>query len=768
MRTLYPVIRPQAEALSEHTSRSFPLVYLAGWFGLLGFMVLAVALMRRQVDLFLYFGLMAVSVSSWVLFNQDSLIKPYTGLPPRSWSYFDLIGIYLSGACLISFLSIVAQSKSRLIRFVFWMNWGMALTVALASAFAGIHAWYLLPLLHIAVFPSLLALIPLIIWSAVHRNTEARVLMIGSLAIALSSIHDIIRYSSNFKSPLTTMIPFGGLVMLMAMLMILIRRYQAERDAAFQTQARLLADIQGLNAQLQVHVEEVEALVEEKTREIGSILSHIQQGIFMLTGPDLKIHAEYSQHLETVLDTQELAYQSFESIFLNRCRMGADQRSRIKAALETSLGEEIFNFEVNAANLPQELVFIHDQGEKILELSWSPIADENNLTDKILITARDVTSLRQLQLTARRNQEEMQILQIILSAKPERFARFLDSSLQMLARAGQALGHAQSRDIQSAFRDLHTVKGNARTFELNELASMIHDVEMILQQSLLASAGPKDQNFTLMMEPIQAKIEGYKNLFDKSTQLNSGTDRAAVGRQELEQLFQDKSAAIADRLRRFEELLLPQIFTPADAFLRDIGQGLGELASNLGKLAPELAIESHGIYLTQAAVDLFSDCLGHLLRNALDHGIESPSDRLTAGKSPKGRLFLQCRPEGEELGIYLRDDGHGLHLQKIRQRALDRGLMQADEVLTEARVEQLIFSSGFSTKNEASIISGRGVGLDAVRAALEHHGGTIRMRFTSRDEVQGAWLFHFEMFLPAVSFIEIPNPGPSSVTQQAS
>jgi chemotaxis protein histidine kinase CheA len=84
-------------------------------------------------------------------------------------------------------------------------------------------------------------------------------------------------------------------------------------------------------------------------------------------------------------------------------------------------------------------------------------------------------------------------------------------------------------------------------------------------------------------------------------------------------------------------------------------------------------------------------------------------------------------------------------------------LLQAHETLTESKLETLLFSPGFSTKSEASIISGRGVGLDAVRSALESEKGRIHLRLTEKDEDKGTWHFHFEMTLPASTFITGPK-----------
>jgi HPt (histidine-containing phosphotransfer) domain-containing protein len=765
LRTLYPVIRPHADALSSHTSQSFPLIYIAGWFGLLGTMVLAVAFLRRQFDLFLYFGLMAISVSSWILFNQDSVVKPYTGLPPRSWSYFDLIGIYLSGACLISFLSIIAQSKSRLIRFVFWMNWGMAATVAAVSGLGGIHGWYLLPLLHIAVFPSLLALIPLIIWSAVHRNWEARILMVGSLAIALSAIHDIVRYSSSFKSPITTMIPFGGLVMLMAMLMILIRRYQAEREEAFQTQARLLADIQKLNAQLQVHVEKVEALVDEKTQEIGSIMAHIQQGIFMLTGSELTIHPEYSEHLETILGVRKLAGKSFEFIFLNKCRLSTDEKSRIKSALQASLGEDRVSFEVNSTNFPTE-VWFQGESEKILELAWAPVTDEHNTTDKILITARDVTGLRQLQMVAQRNQEELQLLSILLSASPDRFARFLEYSFQLFHRAHRSLNQTGDEALRSVFRDLHTLKGNARAYSLDELSSLIHDAEILLQKRLKSITSEDSADLEALFQEIESRLTNYQDLFQKYRPIQTTGDPLKLDRRALIEVLQDRKNKESERLKKLESLLLPGVFVSFEDLRFNLSLGLERIARDLDKETPELMLEGAGLYLKPSTADLLADCIGHLLRNAMDHGLEKPQERIAAGKPAHGCIALIARPSGHELRITFTDDGQGLDMKKIRDKAQARALIQPHENLTESNLERLLFSPGFSTKSEASIISGRGVGLDAVRSALEREQGRIHLQFTEKDDQRGTWHFHFEIFLPASTYVIGPESQLTTLDQR--
>lgn len=116
----------------------------------------------------------------------------------------------------------------------------------------------------------------------------------------------------------------------------------------------------------------------------------------------------------------------------------------------------------------------------------------------------------------------------------------------------------------------------------------------------------------------------------------------------------------------------------------------------------------------------------HLLRNAVDHGIESPQERLAAGKDPTGRIELVYLRQGQQVVLQCMDDGRGLDLDAIRQRAVERGLISQDQVMSEDELTRLILLPGFSTRDAVSEVSGRGVGLDVVRDWISGINGTIR------------------------------------------
>ncbi|MCL6627379.1 MAG: chemotaxis protein CheW, partial [Alicyclobacillus shizuokensis] len=121
------------------------------------------------------------------------------------------------------------------------------------------------------------------------------------------------------------------------------------------------------------------------------------------------------------------------------------------------------------------------------------------------------------------------------------------------------------------------------------------------------------------------------------------------------------------------------------------------------------------------------DSLVHLIRNALDHGLETPAERRDAGKPETGVLRLSAYQRGDDVFIEVTDDGRGLNREKIARKAVEMGLLQADEAakLSDEQVYGLLFASGFSTAESVSDVSGRGVGLDAVRDTIVGLGGEV-------------------------------------------
>jgi two-component system chemotaxis sensor kinase CheA len=147
------------------------------------------------------------------------------------------------------------------------------------------------------------------------------------------------------------------------------------------------------------------------------------------------------------------------------------------------------------------------------------------------------------------------------------------------------------------------------------------------------------------------------------------------------------------------------------------------------KVGKEAVLVTHGdgIEMDRSLVEQVADPLVHILRNAMDHGLETPQDRLAAGKPAQGTIILSASHEAGNIVIEVRDDGRGMDRAKIVARAVERGLIAPDAELADAEVFELIFAPGFSTAERVTEVSGRGVGMDVVKRNVEAMGGRVRV-----------------------------------------
>jgi two-component system chemotaxis sensor kinase CheA len=258
------------------------------------------------------------------------------------------------------------------------------------------------------------------------------------------------------------------------------------------------------------------------------------------------------------------------------------------------------------------------------------------------------------------------------------------------ARADESAGPADAArggDAASGRREANLVTMHVRTDKIDELVNLVG--ELVITHTMLKQSAQH--------------LDAIKDA------------RAVSVLAQLERNVQD----LQERVLAIRMMPVNHVFGRFPRLVRDLGLQLGK--------AIELKLSGEQAELDKSVIEQLIDPMTHLVRNALDHGIELPAERLAAGKPAKGTLSLHAEHRGGRFVIQVSDDGRGIDAQKVKQRALEAGLVDAADELDEAGVHALLLRPGFSTAREVSNLSGRGVGLDVVSQNVRKLGGSLEI-----------------------------------------
>jgi two-component system chemotaxis sensor kinase CheA len=264
----------------------------------------------------------------------------------------------------------------------------------------------------------------------------------------------------------------------------------------------------------------------------------------------------------------------------------------------------------------------------------------------------------------------------------------------------------------------HLIAGRSqqarRTETVRDLLESTHDVIVNLERSSshlsLSGGGPA-------LESLRAGVSGMRGMQKKLVELLKDSTREG---EQLNLVAQ----VVRDDLRDLR-------MVPAGQVLEPLRRTVREVSSRLHKQV-ELFITGGDVRLDRRILDALKDPLQHLVRNAIDHGIESAEVRRAAGKSEVGKLWVRVESRGTRIAVVVEDDGGGLSPAKVRATAIKRGLLTADAAakLSDAQAARLVFQPGFSTRDEVTATSGRGVGLDVVLATAQRLQGAVDIAYT--------------------------------------
>jgi two-component system chemotaxis sensor kinase CheA len=261
-------------------------------------------------------------------------------------------------------------------------------------------------------------------------------------------------------------------------------------------------------------------------------------------------------------------------------------------------------------------------------------------------------------------------------------------------------------------RELHTLKGNCAIYGLTQIAEQCHQLE----EHIMDAGAPEPQ----LVRAISRAWEDIKSKLERvfGTRRVTGIEVGAEDLTELRTAIA-RGASLAEIAHIVKQWTLERTRPRLERFAE---QARG-LAQRLGKGDVEIEISDHGVRLDAAAFRPFWTAFSHVVRNAIDHGIEAPTERLEAGKPQHGKIALVTQREGSAIVIELHDDGRGIDWETVRLRAQAAARPSA----TRDDLVAAILSDGITTRTEVTEISGRGVGLAALSEACSYLGGTIRV-----------------------------------------
>ena len=279
-------------------------------------------------------------------------------------------------------------------------------------------------------------------------------------------------------------------------------------------------------------------------------------------------------------------------------------------------------------------------------------------------------------------------------------------------------------NLDQIFREVHTVKGNAGSLGFSGLEKHFHQIENSL--SLLISDKEYQPDFNEWSENIKGINSELQSIMQLRSQLfDSGIEEISIDKSHYKQTIRTIKESF-DHDDHFLKYLVGLNSIRFLKFTKKYQKLISEYSEKIEKPINPLRVENPANLLHKKLAVIFDDALIHIIRNAIDHGIEDPAIREEKGKGP-GNIKILHQVEGPFDKIVVEDDGKGVDAEAIFKKAIENGICEPDDQLTDQQKFNLIFEKGFSSKESVTELSGRGIGLDAAKTILEKFGGGVKV-----------------------------------------
>jgi PAS domain-containing protein len=485
--------------------------------------------------------------------------------------------------------------------------------------------------------------------------------------------------------------------------------------------------------------------LKNSERRLNGVFSAIPLGVITLAEGGL-IEDRYSQRSIDIIGQSSIIGKKLMDTLMSDAQ---DELflAELKAIenLNQVIGSPVTTYENLTKDLPSELHSIRENEEgriveRWLSVQYKPVVN-NDIVERIIVVFDDKTQWVMME----REKAKLGLLEDdivrrlfqVRSVSPEYATTMKDEIGTLMLSAKNAFEKSDRKDI---LRALHALKGNFRAVDFNDLSKMVHDLE----ESVLSKELKYEKDWVdtkAQFEPIETEWSAVDRTIDFAR--NEGNRVKGQIEQEIKSETLDNWHLISGSLEKISkhiqyaarlfdtELLVIKVKNQSIIFLNSLENSIREqfrrVLNTTGKKS-ELIFDWDNIIVSRSTSSLVRETLLHLLNNAIDHGLETEGERIAYSKNPIGRIKISATISKEKhLHLVVSDDGRGINLESLKERAIEKGIVTSEKASTLSRNEVmgLIFKPEFSTKTEVTEISGRGIGLDSVVSSLQSANGKI-------------------------------------------
>ena len=462
---------------------------------------------------------------------------------------------------------------------------------------------------------------------------------------------------------------------------------------------------------------EKKELIDEITQlENEKYLENINDGLLFVDYGQI-ISDYYSRSLADIFDRKDIGGQHLSDFIYPEKQEQKERRKELeKFIMGLFNNPELFD-EINEDNNPLHNIWVsRDDGKRILiDGSYRKIVDKGTLV-QIMIIFKDRTDegllAKKVDEKDMRSNFELDSIVSILRAGPGPFLQFIDESDAILSSFRSNILEINNEDvINSSFRDINSMKGSAAYFDFKAVEKLCHNLEDILSDFRIGDFSRKEA-LDIIVDDLYIQFEHVKHLINR---------------------FQEFLTSEEGKIYETDKNEQEHFFDTLKIMM----------ARNADYLEKEVDLSFHSDYDNFPLINQMKNPIIHLLRNSLDHGIELPEERVSLGKNERGQVSLSLNSTPEKgCKIIIEDDGRGIDFKSLREKAIEKGFIKKEEEPGNANLIRTLFKSGFSFKENISGLSGRGVGLDAVKEDVNKAGGRISIK---TDHLKGT---RFTILLP--------------------